>query len=1280
MRHLASLITGTLLLLAAAAAQAAPSWIWDTDGNGVDDRIEAVETQGLIAAHVNGDLSGRLRFDVVQNLTTFTYGIYVKYAWAPGAAEEQALTGLGLPVHRYRYIPYIRSRATFAQIQQILGQPGVLRVESIPIMYATNDNGTQSMQAAPSENGPFPTVSEDLGITGRGVVVGILDTGVNDEPDSLTGFPGHESLKGKFLGGGEFWSGQPELNTPITGSKNPVDRSPDLSHGTHVAGSAIGTGGPTGVVTDGHYGFYRGVAPDARLVDCKVLSDGGTGFGTADGLEWCIYHKNDDWGLTGADSVYRGIQVLNMSLGGTDASDGTDASSAAVNAAVKAGLTVVVASGNDGETNYIAAPAAADLAITAGAVTDFNTHDRGDDIVADYSNEGPRTDDGDTDHTDEMKPDVCSPGSGITSAEGVLTADGHSYVTVNGTSMACPMTAGVAALIVNACPGIAPRDVKRILRDTAGHRTTGGKQPASAVDPFGIDPNYHPSWGWGNTNAYAATMEARFPHRTQVVRESGEAVVGGVDVHWTTQREVDLMGFNVLRADPLYGRPGPFQAVNPSLIEPAGAPEIHGAGNRTAYTFQDRDPGLVPGETYRYRVQWRDLLGRLHDEPAFDVVYDPPTPLAKIQWSITHNYIENDLLIYVGAGTDASDPTRTARFFFPAGGSTSADSMQVLPGQAFLGTEQYFFSRVLTDRDFGAAQVLPPGPDNPWFLSVTEAGYVNTSGRINDFRITVYRPQGDTTYTPPVQLPLETVENVTHVIWIPSDPALNLVNHAPALDPIGDREAQEGAEVAFTVSGSDPDGDPLTFAADGLPAGASFDAGTRAFSWTPGYDAVTTTTSFPVTFRVADDAGAADSETVAIRVHDVDPNQDLPPYWDPVADQSVVGGNTLSFKVRATDPENGTLAYSASGLPAGAAFDGSTRTFTWPTTPGDVGDYSVDLAVTDGSHAPVTEPVQITVKGAIPPLLGACESETSFYTGTSDIGSADAGAADRDTVMLAFGVPLVRMTGNLSWTGAPVVDLDIAVYDMDGNSVGGAGSLSSPETFIIDNLAAGQYRAVVTGYTVPVPTDWTLQIDACRTGATPVTLSHFNAHPGEGTVTLEWATSSEVNHAGFRVYRSAHSADGFAAISDGLVTGADGVYQFTDPDPLSVEGGVAYYELGAVARDGSEDRLGPWTVDLAAVRPAAFTLAQNAPNPFAAAAGTAIKFRLPVASEARLEVFDVRGALVRTLADGRFEAGEHAVTWDASDFGGRPVARGVYFYRLAVPGRYVETRRMVLTR
>jgi len=87
-------------------------------------------------------------------------------------------------------------------------------------------------------------------------------------------------------------------------------------------------------------------------------------------------------------------------------------------------------------------------------------------------------------------------------------------------------------------------------------------------------------------------------------------------------------------------------------------------------------------------------------------------------------------------------------------------------------------------------------------------------------------------------------------------------NRAPVLDPIGSKSIAPGALLAFTISATDADGDAVTYAATSLPAGATFDAVTRTFSWTPGADQVS---RFQVTF-VASDGVATDGEVVQITV------------------------------------------------------------------------------------------------------------------------------------------------------------------------------------------------------------------------------------------------------------------------------------------------------------------------------------------------------------------------------------------------------------------------------
>ena len=122
----------------------AAAWLWDQNQNRIDDRIEQVETQGLNAAHLGNVPAGRLRFAVLSSLAPFEYGVYIGFGHHPTDADAAALEAIGVPVEvRYRSIPYIRSRLTFAQALQVAALPGVWRIETIPILYPVNDIASQ---------------------------------------------------------------------------------------------------------------------------------------------------------------------------------------------------------------------------------------------------------------------------------------------------------------------------------------------------------------------------------------------------------------------------------------------------------------------------------------------------------------------------------------------------------------------------------------------------------------------------------------------------------------------------------------------------------------------------------------------------------------------------------------------------------------------------------------------------------------------------------------------------------------------------------------------------------------------------------------------------------------------------------------------------------------------------------------------------------------------------------------------------------------------------------
>lgn len=243
-------------------------------------------------------------------------------------------------------------------------------------------------------------------------------------------------------------------------------------------------------------------------------------------------------------------------------------------------------------------------------------------------------------------------------------------------------------------------------------------------------------------------------------------------------------------------------------------------------------------------------------------------------------------------------------------------------------------------------------------------------------------------------------------------------NRPPVLDPIPDQTINEGQTLTFGISGSDPDGDALTFSASSLPTGASFSGNT--FSWTPTYLQAGT---YKVLFKVTDNgitAGNPDPQSAQQWVTITVGNVNHPPTFSTIGSQTADAGKLLSFTVTATDPDtDDTLTYSASNMPPGASFDPTTQTFSW--TPGyeQAGNYTVTFTVSDG-HVNVTQDVTITVNANRPPALAdigdqqAWEGQLlSFVVSGSD---PDGGPLAYTTGSLPQGAQFDPATRTFTWT------------------------------------------------------------------------------------------------------------------------------------------------------------------------------------------------------------------------------------------------------------------------
>jgi serine protease AprX len=301
-------------------------------------------------------------------------------------------------------------------------------------------------------------VNRAMGLTGKGIGVAVIDSGVAPWHDDLTNktsawFPYGNQRVRAFV---DF----------VNGQTSPYD---DEGHGTHVAGIIAGNG------TDSR-GKQVGVAPDASLIVLKVLDANGAG--TISNIIQAL-----DWVL--ANRTRYNIRVVNMSVGaGVTESYWTDPLTLAAKCLVDAGVVVVGAAGNagqnaHGQTQYgaIVAPGNAPWVLTVGASSHQGTAGRGDDTIASFSSRGP------TNKDFTAKPDLVAPGAGIISLsdpwgtfyqskakyllDGSVPTPHKPYLTLSGTSMAAPVVAGTVALMLQANPSLTPNAVKAILQYTA---------------------------------------------------------------------------------------------------------------------------------------------------------------------------------------------------------------------------------------------------------------------------------------------------------------------------------------------------------------------------------------------------------------------------------------------------------------------------------------------------------------------------------------------------------------------------------------------------------------------------------------------------------------------------------------------------------------------------------------------------------------------------------------------------------------------------------------------
>jgi serine protease len=331
-----------------------------------------------------------------------------------------------------------------------------------PMQWHYFDNGTAAGQAPGGIN--LPT-AWDTTQGSSSVVVAVIDTGILPAHEDISGSPnltaGYDLISDPAIANdGDGRDADPTDPGDAVAANECFPGSPALPsswHGTHVAGT-VGVG-----KTNNSLGV-AGVNWHVRVQPVRVLGKcGGTMVDINDAIRWAAGLP-----VPGVADNPTPVKVVNMSLGGALPCSASPATQRAINDAIAQGVTIVVAAGNESSDAAGFIPASCDGVITVAA------SDRRGSLATRYSNFGPRV--------DIMAPggDVRQDSDGDGNPDGVLSMVDGGYAFYNGTSMAAPHTAGVAALLIAQDGTRTPAQIRSLLKANALPRS-----PAQCPNPCG---------------------------------------------------------------------------------------------------------------------------------------------------------------------------------------------------------------------------------------------------------------------------------------------------------------------------------------------------------------------------------------------------------------------------------------------------------------------------------------------------------------------------------------------------------------------------------------------------------------------------------------------------------------------------------------------------------------------------------------------------------------------------------------------------------------------------
>lgn len=275
-------------------------------------------------------------------------------------------------------------------------------------------------------------------------------------------------------------------------------------------------------------------------------------------------------------------------------------------------------------------------------------------------------------------------------------------------------------------------------------------------------------------------------------------------------------------------------------------------------------------------------------------------------------------------------------------------------------------------------------------------------------------------------------------------------NQAPTINPVAIQAIAEESPISLNITALDPENDPITLIAQGLPNNASFKDngnGIGTFKWTPDlsdgnlFSLLANAPKFReynIIFSASDDKRASTKTTVTIRVN----NKNQLPVVKAVGPKTVRENQTIKIDVDATDSDFDDLIYLAQDLPDNARFDPKKGQLLW--TPGfdQAGEHKIRLGVTDGVSEPVLQEVVITVENQNrSPIINTVDQIDTIEDQSLDLTISITDPDNDNTTLTADGLPVWLELKEKQLLGTPKVG-DAGTYQFTLNATDSSGDLT----------------------------------------------------------------------------------------------------------------------------------------------------------------------------------------------------------------------------------------------